>query len=204
MVLPVEEPDATSILTRAQRSLEAQEFEEARAAIEEGQARFPHNDKVQGLYLQIHLADGVRRHRKAQDLRRDEIRSLGKKDRPAYRNSGRVRKVFGSSIASLDSVLAVDPDHAKAMMLKAGVLDRMDRQGTRDEVRALLEKALSLHPENPELLYVRDRLSAPCPDCQDSGICPDCHGAGKISALFLTNTCPTCKGRGACRRCGIF
>ena len=204
MVPPVEEPDATSILTRAQRSLEAQKFEEARRAIEEGQARFPHNDKVRGLYSQIHLADGVRRHRRAQDLRRDEIRALGKKDRPAYRNSGRVTEVFRRSIASLDSVLTVEPDHAKAMMLKAGVLDRMDRQGTRGEVRALLEKALSLHPENAELLFVRDRLSAPCPHCQDTGICPDCRGAGEISALVLTHTCPTCKGRGACRRCGIF
>ncbi len=200
----MKEPDATSILTRAQRSLEAQEFEEARAAIEEGQARFPHDDKVRDLYLQIHLADGVRRHRRAQDLRRDEIRALGKKDRPAYRNSGRVTEVFRSSIASLDSVLAVEADHAKAMMLKAGVLDRMDRQGTRDEVRVLLEKALSLHPGNAELLYVRDRLTAPCPRCQDAGICPDCRGAGEISALVLTHTCPTCKGRGACRRCGIF
>jgi uncharacterized protein HemY len=202
--LPVEDPDATRILTRAQRSLEAQEFEEARAAIEEGQARFPHDDKVRDLYLQIHLADGVRRHRGAQDLRRDEILALGKKDRSAYRNSGRVTEAFRSSIGNLDSVLAVDPDHAKAMMLKAGVLDRMDRQGTRDEVRALLEKALSLHPENAELLYVRDRLSAPCPHCQDTGMCPDCRGAGAISALVLKHTCPTCKGRGACRRCGIF
>lgn len=193
-----------SILTQAQRSLEAQEFEAAKAAIQEGQARFPDNDKVRDLYQQIHLADGVRRHRVAQDLRRDEIRALGKKDRPAYRNSGRVTEVFRSSIGSLDSVLAVEPDHAKAMMLKAGVLDRMDRRETRDEVRALLEKALSLHPENEELLYVRGRLSASCPHCQDNGICPDCHGAGEISALFLTHSCPTCKGRGACRRCGIF
>ncbi|MEE9592231.1 MAG: hypothetical protein V3W28_01465 [Thermoplasmata archaeon] len=198
------EADATSILTRAQRSLEAQEFEEARAAIEEGQARFPHDEKVRDLYVQIHLADGVRRHQRAQNLRRDEIRSLGKKARPAYRNSGQVTEVFRRSIASLDGVLAVVSDHAKAMMLKAGVLDRMDRQGTRDEVRALLEKALSLHPENAELLYVRDRLSAPCPHCQDTGICPDCRGAGEISALVLTHTCPTCRGRGPCRRCGIF
>ncbi|MEE8232606.1 MAG: hypothetical protein V3R46_04720, partial [Thermoplasmata archaeon] len=149
--------DPMSILTQAQRSLEAQEFEAAKAAIQEGQARFPDNDKVRDLYQQIHLADGVRRHRVAQDLRRDEIRALGKKDRSAYRNTPQVTEEFQASVASLDRVLAVEPTQAKAMMLKAGVLDRMDRQGTRGEVRQLLEQALSLHPGNAELGFAQDR-----------------------------------------------
>ncbi len=196
--------DPIGILTQAQRSLEAQQFEDARVAIQEGQARFPDNDKVRDLYQQIHLADGVRRHRVAQDLRRDEIRALGKKDRSAYRNTSQVTAEFRASVASLDRVLAVEPIHAKAMMLKAGVLDRMDRQGTRGEVRQLLEKALSLHPGNAELRFAQDRLSIACPHCEDSGMCPDCKGAGEVSALVVTRTCPTCKGRGACRRCGLF
>ncbi|MFQ5986489.1 MAG: hypothetical protein ACE5KQ_03940 [Thermoplasmata archaeon] len=200
----MEKPDPTRLLTRAQRSLEAQQFEEARAAIEEGQARFPDDDKVRELYRQIHLADGVRRHRTAQDLRRDEMQTLGKKDRPGYRNSEPVTEGFREAIASLDRVLALEPDHAKAMMLKAGVLDRMDREGTRGEVRALLTRALSLHPGNAELLFAQGRLSAPCPHCQDTGFCPDCHGGGEISALVMKRTCPTCRGRGICLRCGLF
>ncbi|MFQ5920207.1 MAG: hypothetical protein ACE5I4_09240 [Thermoplasmata archaeon] len=196
--------DATRILTEAQRSLEAQRFEDARKAIEEGKARFPDNDQVRDLYQQIHLADGVRRHRVARDLRRDEIRALGKKERSAYRDSPAVIEAFQGSIGSLDLVLAVEPDHAKALMLKAGILDRMDRQGTRAAVRELLEKALSLHPENAELLFAQNRLSAPCPHCDDTGLCSDCKGAGEISALVLTRPCPTCKGRGDCRRCGLF
>ncbi|MEE9197279.1 MAG: hypothetical protein V3U45_03970, partial [bacterium] len=186
--------DPISILTQVQRSLEAQEFEAAKAAIQEGQARFPDNDKVGDLYQQIHLADGVRRHRVAQDLRRDEIRALGKKDRSAYRNTPQVTEEFQAAVASLDRVLAVEPTQAKAMMLKAGVLDRMDRQGTHEEVRQLLEKALSLHPGNAELGFAQDRLSSPCPHCEDSGMCPDCEGAGEVSALGVTRTCPTCKG----------
>ncbi|MFQ5908366.1 MAG: hypothetical protein ACE5JE_06025 [Thermoplasmata archaeon] len=198
------EPEVTRILTRAQRSLEAQQFDEARAAIVEGQARFPGNDTVRDLFQQIHLADGVRRHRRAQDLRRDEIRDLEKKERAGYGNSDRVVEEFRRATASLDQVLALEPDHAKAMMLKAGVLDRMDRKETREEVQGLLAKALSLHPENAELLFARDRLSVPCAHCQDTGLCPDCQGAGEISALVLRRACPTCKGQGACRRCGLF
>lgn len=196
--------DATSILTRAQRSLEAQRFEEARAAIEQGQARFPDNDKVRDLFQQIHLADGIRRHQRARELRRDEIRALGKNERSGYVSSDRVKEQFHAAIASLDRVLALEPDHAKAMMLKAGVLDRMDRTSTRNDVQDLLNRALSLHPENAELLFAQERLSAPCPHCQDTGLCPDCQGAGEISALVRRHTCPTCKGRGACRRCGLF
>ncbi len=198
------EPEAISILTRTQRSLEAQQFEEAKAAIVEGQARFPSNDKVRDLFQQIHLADGIRRHRRAQDLRRDEIRDLEKKERAGYRDSDRVVEEFRGATTSLDKVLDLEPDHAKAMMLKAGVLDRMDRVGTREEVQDLLNKALSLHPDNAELVFARDRLSVPCPHCQDTGACPACQGAGEISALVLRRVCPTCKGHGACRRCGLF
>ncbi|MDX1535059.1 MAG: hypothetical protein R3291_05515, partial [Thermoplasmata archaeon] len=72
------------------------------------------------------------------------------------------------------------------------------------EVHDLLEKALAVHPENAELLFARDRLSAPCPHCQDTGACPDCGGAGEIRALVAMRRCPTCKGSGACRRCGLF
>lgn len=204
LVSLVEEPNATSLLTLAQRSLEAQRFEEARAAIEEGQARFPGDDKIRDLYRQIHLADGVRQHRRAQDLRRDEMQAWGKKERPAYRNSRGVTEGFREAIASLDRVLALEPDHPKAIMLKAGVLDRMDREGTREEVRALLTHALSLHPDNAELLYARDRLAAPCPHCLDTGFCPDCQGSGDVSALLVKRPCPTCRGRGACLRCGLF
>ncbi|MFQ6013186.1 MAG: hypothetical protein ACE5LS_06040 [Thermoplasmata archaeon] len=198
------EPDPTSLLTRAQRSLEEQRFEEARAAIDEGQARFPHDDKVRDLFQQIHLADGIRRHQGAQDLRRDEIRALGKKERAAYRNSARVTEGFREAIGSLDRVLALDPDHAKTLMLKAGILDRMDREGTREEVQGLLNRALSLHPGNSELLFARDRLATPCSHCRNTGFCRDCQGSGEISALVMKRPCPTCRGRGACPRCGLF
>jgi Zn finger protein HypA/HybF involved in hydrogenase expression len=200
----VADGDATRFLTEAQRSLEAQRFEDAREAIVEAQAQFPDNDQVRDLYQQIHLADGVRRHRLARDQRRDEIRALGKKDRSTYRNSPAVTEAFRGSIASLDLVLAVEPGHAKAMMLKAGILDRMDRAGTRDAVRDLLENALSLYPENAELHFAQSRLSAPCRHCDDKGLCPDCGGAGEVSALVARRTCPTCKGHGDCRRCGLF
>ncbi|MDX1535107.1 MAG: hypothetical protein R3291_05760, partial [Thermoplasmata archaeon] len=121
----MDDGDARRVLTRAQRSLESQRFEEALSVIEEGQARFPENEKVRDLYLQIHLADGVRRHRRAQDLRRDDIRATRKKDRSEYRDGTEITRAFQEAIGSLDRVLAIQPDHAKALMLKAGVLDRM-------------------------------------------------------------------------------
>lgn len=196
--------EATPFLVRAQRSLEAQEFEAARAAIQEGFDREPDDPTVRDLYFQIHLADGIRRNRRARDLRRDEIQALPKGERAAYDDSPRVRAAFREAVASLDRVLEAEPEHAKAMMLKAGVLDRMDRRGHRLEVQALFEEALRIRPGNEEIRYARDRILAPCDFCHDSGVCPDCQGAGEVSALFLKSGCPTCGGKGICHRCGLF
>lgn len=196
--------DPAAVLIRAQRSLEEQRFEDARAAIEEGQAQFPDDAKVHDLYMQIYLADGVRRHRKARDLRRDEIRKRNKRDRLHYRNSEEIVAAFREAIASLDKVLATEPDHPKALLLRAGVLDRMDRKGTRAKVQELLDRALALHPESPEIAFAQDRLLTSCAHCHDTGLCAECHGAGEVSAMLLKSRCPVCRGKGICPRCGLL
>lgn len=197
-------PDAGSFMILAQKRLEEGRFEEAKRAIEEGRAAAPKDGRVAEFYQQILLADGVRLSRQARDLRRDEIRALPKGTRPAYRNSAQVLAAYDRSLESFDKVLSANPDNAKAMMLKAGVLDRMDRTGRRQEVFELFERALTLHPDNEELLYARSRIAASCEHCAGAGICGDCHGAGEISGLFVSSRCPACKGSGICTHCGLL
>lgn len=198
------EPDANAFLVAAQRGLQEGRFEDAKRAIEEGRALAPQDETVRELYQQILIADGVRLSRKARDLRRDEIRTLDKRDRPAYRNSEDVEEAFQSSLDSFDKVLAANPDNSKAMMLKAGVLDRLDREGMRASVLELFDRALALHPENEELVYARSRIIAPCSHCQGSGLCGECQGAGEVSALLMKGRCPACKGSGVCIHCGLL
>ncbi len=193
-----------ALLVRAQRSLEEGRFEDAKEAIREGYARAPEDEKVRDFYQQILLADGVRLSRRARDLRRDEIRALPRKQRGAYRDSPEVSAAFQVALASLDDALEADARNAKALMLKAGVLDRMDREGMQSEVEALFERALEVHPGNEELIYARDRILLACPRCAHTGICPACQGAGEVSALFVRSPCPECKGTGICGHCGLF
>jgi tetratricopeptide (TPR) repeat protein len=200
----VAEGDAAAYVVRAQRSLEAGRFEDAREAIETGYALEPDDERVRDFYQQILMADGVRLTRQARDMRRDEIRALSKRDRGSYADSAQVRRAFEEALKSMDKVLAVNPDNAKALMLKAGILDRMDRNGRRQEVMALFDRALKVHPGNEELLYARERIVRACGTCGDTGLCPDCKGAGEVSALRIRSRCPSCKGSGICTRCGIF
>lgn len=196
--------DATPFLVRAQRSLEAQEFEEAKGAIREALDRNPEDARVRELYVQIHIADGVRRSRRARDRRRDAVRALDRKQRARYTDTPEVRQAFREAVASMDRVLEVAPDNAKALMLKAGVLDRMDRASSREEVASLFDRALDLEPGNEEIAYARHRVLSPCPHCEDTGVCPDCRGAGEVQAFLLRSDCPTCNATGICLRCGLF
>lgn len=202
--MSVAEGDVSADLIRVQRSLEAGDFEDAKEAIEAVYALRPEDDRVKEFYQQILLADGVRLARRARDLRRDEIRSLKKRERVSYRDSPEVKRAFEVALESLDKVLRVNPKNAKALMIKAGVLDRMDRKGHREQVLALFEEALRLHPENEELIYARERVVRACPHCGDTGLCTDCQGAGRVSALAIESSCPSCHGSGVCNRCGLF
>ncbi len=192
------------LLIEAQRALEEGRFEDAKRAIEDAFDSHPTDERVLELYQQILLADGVRLTRQARDLRRDEIRSLAKRARPSYADSPTVEAAFERAIESFDKVLAANPRNSKAMMLKGGALDRMDRKGRRPELLALFEKALEVHPDNEELLYARARIVGPCGHCGDTGFCSECQGSGEVAALFLRGGCPTCKGSGVCTHCGLF
>lgn len=195
---------AKGLLIEAQRSLEEGRFEDAKRAIEDALSSHPGDERVLELYQQILLADGVRLTRQARDLRRDEIRALAKRDRASYADGPEVEAAFEHAIKSFDKVLAANPKNSKAMMLKGGALDRMDREGRRPELLALFERALEIHPDNEELLYARSRIVGPCSHCGDSGFCGGCHGSGEVTALFLRSSCPSCKGSGVCTHCGLF
>ncbi len=196
--------EAKALLTEAQRALEAGQFEDAKRVIEDAYAQHPHDEKVLELYQQILLADGVRLSRRARDLRRDGIKALDKRDRASFSDGEDVRAAFERSIESFDKILAANPENSKALMLKAGALDRMDREGMGEEVSALFERALELHPDNEEILYARSRIMGACQHCGGSGFCGECKGSGEVSAVFMRGACPACKGSGVCTHCGLF
>ncbi len=195
---------AKTLLIDAQRSLEEGRFDDARRSIEDAFALHPEDEKVVELYQQILLADGVRLTRVARDLRRDEIRALEKRERGSHRDSDDVREAFLKALESFDKVLMANPRNSKALMLKSGTLDRMDRPGNREEVLALFDQALAIHPDNEELLYARGRILGPCSHCGGPGFCADCQGSGEVSGLFVRRRCPSCKGSGVCVHCGLF
>lgn len=191
-------------LAEAQRFLEEGRFDEALGAVRRSYDLSSGDEKVKEFLLQLLIADGVKRSRVARDLRRDEIRALARRERGSYKDSPSVREAFQAALKSLDEVLSVDSTNAKAMMLKAGVLDRMDREANRESVVKLFEKTLEIHPGNEELVYARERILSPCRHCGGSGFCPDCQGSGEVSALLVKSRCPTCNGSGVCSKCGLF
>jgi tetratricopeptide (TPR) repeat protein len=66
-----------------------------------------------------------------------------------YRWQDSEAKELGRALAHLDAALALDPRHVRAMMQKAAVLARLNRDG---EAEPLADRALALAPNDPEVL----------------------------------------------------
>lgn len=189
-------------------------FPEAKAAVDEAFDRYPGDAGLKELYANVYLAHGIRLSGVAREMRRQEIDARGKPGEP-YEDSDLVKAVFREMIDAFDRVLAVDPNHAKALSLKAQAMFRLDRASRQaalavyDEAVRALERTLppdsaSLETGRRNLLAARRRIERPCEWCDDTGFCTECGGSGWRTFLGFRRKCEACLGHGTCKRCGVL
>ncbi len=189
---------------RARAAIDAGRFEEAIAAAKEAFGADPSDAPIRELYVDLHLARGVKLAALARDLRR---RDIARREIPVdveFQDGERVRGEFESALAAFDAVLAADPGNEKALMMKASTLHRFDRAGRREEALALLRRLAEDHPGNRQVQLVIKKVERACPECSDSGFCPYCRGRGARTVLGFRRRCERCWGQGVCLKCGLL
>ena len=205
--------DPEDALARVQEHLAAGRFSEAKAAVDEAFASAPSDDRVREQYEAVYLAHGIRLSGIARERRRAEIERRGRPGE-TFEDSEDVRGLYRDVVSSFDRVLAVNPNHAKALALKAQALFRIDR-ANRSEALSLYDAAVrAVEGTTPEgraretgrrnLLRDRRRIEAPCKWCDDTGFCPECSGSGWRTVLGFRRKCEACLGHGICKRCGVL
>ncbi|HEV8594401.1 MAG TPA: hypothetical protein VGR51_02615 [Thermoplasmata archaeon] len=201
------------LLLRAQGSLATGQFGDARAAADGAFAVAPADPRVREMYANVYLAHGIRLSALAREKRRQDIESRGRPGE-AFEDTDEVRAAFKEVLGAFDRVLAANPDHVKALSLRAQALFRLDRSNRADAIAAY-DRALSALdravPEGPtretgrrNLMSARRRIERPCDWCDDTGFCTECHGAGVRTVLGFRRPCETCLGHGVCKRCGVL
>ena len=193
--------------------LAAARFPEARAAADEAFASVPDDPGVREMYGAVYLAHASRLAGDARGKRRQEIEARGRPGE-AFQDGEVVRAAFRDALAAFDCVLAAEPNHAKALALRAQFLFRIDRANRPEALAAydLAVKALEATvPEGPardvgrkNLLRDRRRIERPCDWCDDTGFCTECAGSGFRSLLGFRRKCDACLGHGVCKKCGVL
>ena len=189
---------------RARAAVDAGRFDEALSAADEAFAKDPTDGPVRELYVGLNLARAIKLTARARDLRRLDIAERGIRREQEFQDSERVREAFQDALASFDKVLAVDPNHEKALTLKASALHRFDRTGRREEALGLLRRVAAANPQNRQVLLAIKKVEKACEQCGDTGFCAACGGRGFRPLLGVQRQCTTCWGQGICLRCGIL
>jgi len=211
---PFRAPVAVDELVRAVKDhLAAARFPQARASADEAFGEAPDSPEVRVVYAAVYLAHGSRLAGDARAKRRAEIEARGRPGE-VFEDGDAVRAAFRDALAAFDRVLAAEPNHAKALALKAQLLFRIDRA---DRARALATYDLAVKaleatvPEGPareagrkNLLRDRRRIEGPCDWCDDTGFCTECNGSGSRFLLGFRRRCDACLGHGVCKRCGVL
>lgn len=201
------------LLRKAEGHLTIGQFPEAKAAIEEAFALARGDERVREIYANVYLAHGIRMSGIVREARRSEIEARGNPGE-AFEDSDAVKTAFREVIGAFDRVLAANPDHVKALSLKAQALFRLDRSN-RAEALAVYDEALkalertvpaggSLETGRRNLLSGRRRIERPCEWCDDTGFCTECGGSGWRTVLGFRKPCEACIGHGVCKRCGVL
>lgn len=197
------------------RAVSSDLYLEARAAAERGEAAraldliarahaaSPDDPAVRELYAALELARGIRLSAAAREARRQDIlrRDIGYDEE--FVDSPEVRRAFDDALAGIDRALAIEPGLPKAVMMRAALLFRRDREANRAEALAALQALASAHPENRQIGLEIRRIERPCERCSDTGFCPDCGGRGFRRLFRLESKCEACHGQGICLACGI-
>ncbi len=196
--------DAPQLYERARAAVDAGRFNDAKSAIDEAYAADQSDAPIRELYTGLHLASGVKASARARDLRRASVVRRGIGYDQEFTDTDETVRTFEEAIAEFDRVLAADPAHEKALMLKAAVLHRFDRAGRCSEAMEAVQRILAAHPENRQAKLALRKIERTCEECSDSGFCPHCGGRGSRRLLGMERRCNRCWGQGICLRCGLL
>lgn len=191
-------------LAPAKAALERSAPDDARALVDRAYDAHPEDPEVREMYAALHLAQAIRLSSRARELRRQDIVARDIPYDTEFEDGPAVAKAFDEASAALEEVLAASPNHEKALMMKASLAFRRNRETGRSEAIGILQGIAAANPANRQVLYTIKKISTPCPRCSDSGFCPRCRGRGSKRRLGIEAKCETCHGQGICLVCGIL
>jgi hypothetical protein len=202
--LSATDPVAEDPLADVKAALERSAPEEARVLVDRAYHEHPEDPEVREMYAALHLAAAIRLSSRARELRRQDIVSRDIAYDVEFEDGPAVGKAFDEAAAGIDDVLKADPKHEKALMMKASLVFRRNREKGRAEALEILQGIAAANPANRQVLYTIRKVSTPCPRCSDSGFCPRCRGRGSRRRLGFESKCEACHGQGICLVCGIL
>lgn len=195
---------ADDLVRQAREALEGGNADRGRELVDRAHAADPADAGVTELYAQLHLAHAVRLAARAREARR---RAIVARDIPydvEFRDDPEVTRAFEEARSEIELVLSADPGHEKALMAKASLLFRQDRETNRTQALDILRGIAGAHPENRQIALAMRKMEGPCPRCSDTGFCAACRGRGSRRFLGLERRCDLCHGQGICPVCGIL
>ena len=185
-------------------ALKAGEFDRSLHLAEEANAESPDNPEVRELYAVTHLAAAIRLSDAAREARRLELIRRDIDYDVEFEDSPEVNETFQRALSAIDDVLRIEPTHWKALMLKASLLFRKDREHGRPQALEILHALAEANPSNKQVPFTIRKIERPCPRCGDTGFCPYCKGRGTKRFLRMDRKCEQCYGRGICPACGVL
>ncbi len=191
-------------LEEAKAALDRGDFDRAFALSEEAVSHEPTDPEVRELYALTHLAKAVRLSERAREARRQDLLRRQIDYDQEFEDSADVAQTYGAALAAIDDVLRVEPGHWKALMLKATLLFRKDREAGRPQALEILRQLAAADPANKQVPFTIRKIERPCPRCGDTGFCPYCKGRGTKRLLGMDRRCERCYGRGICPACGVL
>ncbi len=195
---------ADDLLAPVKAALERSAPDEALTLVDQIRGDHPGDPEVREMYAALHLARAIRLSSQARERRRQDIVARDIPYDVEFEDGPEAAKAFDAAAAAIDEVLAVDPEHEKALMMKASLAFRRNRDKGRPEALEILQGIAAANPANRQVLYTIKKISKPCERCSDSGFCPRCRGRGSKRRLGIETKCEACHGQGICLVCGVL
>ncbi len=192
------------LLTQAKEALERGEAEAARTLVDQAYRKEPANAEVREMYTALRLALAIRLAARAREARREDIVRRDIPYETEFDDAPEVTQAFDGAAAELEEVLVAEPKHEKALVMKASLLFRRNRETGRPAALAILRGIAESNPANRQVLYAIRKVEVPCKRCGDSGFCSRCRGRGYRRVLGFESKCEACHGQGICIVCGIL
>lgn len=195
---------STAKFDEAKEALERGDFEQGFRLIAEAREERPEDPAIRELYVTTHLAKAIRLSDAARDARRLDLKQRQVGYEEEFQDAPEVARGFVDALAAIEDVLRVDPKHSKALMLKAALVFRQDREAGRPKALEILAQLAIDNPGNRQVPFTIRKIERPCERCVDTGFCSRCLGRGDRTILGMTRRCNDCYGRGICPVCGVL